>query len=212
MVRASEMSGSFAQMLDRIAAYIGQQLETRKMVHRGDDLPRRHRTMAVGVTDLPADLRAAQVRRGVRGQGRTSCPGRRTSSWACRTGWSQFWWIPLGGTVVVFIGSCSSRRRSSVVSGSIASSSRRRSSSACSASLYISRGLHTMGELLNAGVPMLDTLSITGDISGNRSTRTCGGAWHNASSRARSVAQPLQKTVAAAQGGRADDRGRRGVR
>ena len=29
MVRASEMSGSFAKMLDRIAAYIGQQLETR---------------------------------------------------------------------------------------------------------------------------------------------------------------------------------------
>jgi type IV pilus assembly protein PilC len=34
--------------------------------------------------------------------------------------------------------------------------------------LYISRSLHTMGELLNAGVPMLDTLAITGDISGNR--------------------------------------------
>jgi type IV pilus assembly protein PilC len=34
--------------------------------------------------------------------------------------------------------------------------------------LYISRSLHTMGELLNAGVPMLDTLSITADVSGNR--------------------------------------------
>src|SRR5690606_23634803 len=34
-------------------------------------------------------------------------------------------------------------------------------------SLYISRSLQTMGELINAGVPMLDTLAITGDISGN---------------------------------------------
>ena len=34
--------------------------------------------------------------------------------------------------------------------------------------LYVSRSLHTMGELLNAGVPMLDTLAITGDISGKR--------------------------------------------
>jgi type IV pilus assembly protein PilC len=34
--------------------------------------------------------------------------------------------------------------------------------------LYISRSLHTMGELVNAGVPMLDTLKITGDISGNK--------------------------------------------
>ena len=33
--------------------------------------------------------------------------------------------------------------------------------------LYISRSLSTMGELLNAGVPMLDTIAITGDISGN---------------------------------------------
>jgi len=33
--------------------------------------------------------------------------------------------------------------------------------------LYVSRSLHTMGELLNAGVPMLDTIAITGDISGN---------------------------------------------
>ena len=34
--------------------------------------------------------------------------------------------------------------------------------------LYISRSLQTMGELLNAGVPMLDTIAITGDVSGNR--------------------------------------------
>jgi type IV pilus assembly protein PilC len=33
--------------------------------------------------------------------------------------------------------------------------------------LYITRSLHTMGQLINAGVPMLDTLAITGDISGN---------------------------------------------
>ncbi|MDP6390622.1 MAG: type II secretion system F family protein, partial [Alphaproteobacteria bacterium] len=29
MVRASEMSGSFSQMLDRIAGYLAQQIETR---------------------------------------------------------------------------------------------------------------------------------------------------------------------------------------
>ena len=34
--------------------------------------------------------------------------------------------------------------------------------------LYISRSLHTMGQLVNAGVPMLDTLAITADIIGNR--------------------------------------------
>ena len=33
--------------------------------------------------------------------------------------------------------------------------------------LYISRSLHTMGQLINAGVPMLDTIAITAEISGN---------------------------------------------
>ena len=33
--------------------------------------------------------------------------------------------------------------------------------------LYISRGLHTMGELVGAGVPMLETLAITARVSGN---------------------------------------------
>ena len=34
--------------------------------------------------------------------------------------------------------------------------------------LYVSRSLQTMGELLNAGVPVLDALGVTADISGNR--------------------------------------------
>jgi type IV pilus assembly protein PilC len=39
--------------------------------------------------------------------------------------------------------------------------------SLCSA-LYISRGLHTMGVLVRAGVPILNTISITAHISGNQ--------------------------------------------
>lgn len=35
-------------------------------------------------------------------------------------------------------------------------------------SLYITRSMHTMGVLTNAGVPILDTLSITAHITGNR--------------------------------------------
>ena len=35
-------------------------------------------------------------------------------------------------------------------------------------SLYITRSLHTMGVLTNAGVPILDTLSITSHITGNQ--------------------------------------------
>jgi len=50
MVRASEMSGSFAKMLDRIAAYMTQQLETRRMVIGAMIYPGVIGMMAVSVT------------------------------------------------------------------------------------------------------------------------------------------------------------------
>ncbi len=50
MVRASEMSGSFAKMLDRIAGYIAQEMETRKMVVGASIYPGVIGTMAVAVT------------------------------------------------------------------------------------------------------------------------------------------------------------------
>ncbi|MCX5688488.1 MAG: type II secretion system F family protein, partial [Planctomycetota bacterium] len=50
MVKASEMSGGFSRMLDRIAGYIGQQIETRKMVVGAAIYPAIIGTLAVGVT------------------------------------------------------------------------------------------------------------------------------------------------------------------
>ncbi|MFG0300239.1 MAG: type II secretion system F family protein [Phycisphaerales bacterium JB047] len=50
MVRASEMSGSFSEMLDRIAGYIAQQIETKKMVIGASIYPFIIGTMAVTVT------------------------------------------------------------------------------------------------------------------------------------------------------------------
>jgi type IV pilus assembly protein PilC len=50
MVRASEVSGSFAKMLQRIAVNIAQQLETRKMIVGAAIYPAIIGTMAVGVT------------------------------------------------------------------------------------------------------------------------------------------------------------------
>jgi type IV pilus assembly protein PilC len=50
-----------------------------------------------------------------------------------------------------------------------------------------------MGQLINAGVPMLDTLSITADISGNALFR---GVWkkvHAAVKQGRKITQALQK-------------------
>jgi type IV pilus assembly protein PilC len=60
--------------------------------------------------------------------------------------------------------------------------------------LYISRSLHTMGELVNAGVPMLDTIAITGAISGNRLFKRMWNAVHSSVKQGKKITQPLYKT------------------
>ena len=61
--------------------------------------------------------------------------------------------------------------------------------------LYISRSLQTMGELVNAGVPMLDTLAITGEISGNRKFKQLWRNVYSSVKQGKKIVQPLQKTT-----------------
>jgi len=60
-------------------------------------------------------------------------------------------------------------------------------------SLYISRSLQTMGQLINAGVPMLDTLAITGDISGNVIFKGLWRRVHASVKQGKKITQPLMK-------------------
>jgi type IV pilus assembly protein PilC len=59
--------------------------------------------------------------------------------------------------------------------------------------MYITRGMHTMGELINAGVPMLETLSITADISGNILYKQMWTTVHQAVKEGSKVAVPLAR-------------------
>jgi type IV pilus assembly protein PilC len=77
--------------------------------------------------------------------------------------------------------------------------------------LYISRSLQTMGQLINAGVPMLDTLAITGDISGNRLYKGMWKRVHTSVKQGKKVTAAAEADHAAAQERRADDRRGRGV-
>ena len=60
--------------------------------------------------------------------------------------------------------------------------------------LYISRILHTMGQLINAGVPMLDTISITADISGNVLYKRMWRAVYAAVKQGKKISAPLGKS------------------
>ena len=57
--------------------------------------------------------------------------------------------------------------------------------------LYITRSLHTMGQLTNAGVPILDTLTITADIAGNVHYRKMWRSVHTAVKQGKKISLPL---------------------
>ena len=193
MVRASEMSGSFARMLDRIAAYLAQEIETRKMVLGASIYPGIIATMAISVTVFLLTFvlpRFAGVFKGK--EDALPAPTRFLMGlsgfmvewwWAIaigavagvtgflifiRTELGSFWWDRFKLTVPVV--------------------------GRMFRALYISRSLHTMGELLNAGVPMLDTIAITGDISGNQLFRRMWRGVYGAVKQGKKVQSQLSRS------------------
>ncbi|MCA9285005.1 MAG: type II secretion system F family protein [Phycisphaerales bacterium] len=166
MVRASEMAGSFAKMLDRIASYLGQEIETRKMVVGASIYPGVIATMAISVTVFLLTFvlpRFADVFKGKE----EALPGPTKFLMALSAFMVNYWYILVAIAVAaiiaffVFVKTEIGRLWWDRTKLTVPIMKR------MFRALYISRSLHTMGELLNAGVPMLDTLAITGDISGN---------------------------------------------
>lgn len=60
-------------------------------------------------------------------------------------------------------------------------------------SLYITRSLHTMGVLLSAGVPILNTISITAQIAGNRLYKNMWNGVHEQVRQGKKIADSLKK-------------------
>jgi len=60
--------------------------------------------------------------------------------------------------------------------------------------LYISRSLHTMGQLINAGVPMLDVIAITADISGNSMYKRMWRNVYSSVKQGKKITYTLQKS------------------
>lgn len=193
MTRASEMSGSFSRMLDRIAGYIAQEIDTRKMVIGASIYPGVIGTMAVSVTIFLLTFVLPKFRAVFAGK-------EEVLPWATKflMSISDFmvadWYFVVGG-IVLLVGSLVAVTKTEVggwwfdrmrltipvVRGMFRA-------------LYIGRSLHTMGQLINAGVPMLDTLAITGDISGNRMYRAMWRTVYSSVKQGKKIATPLQKT------------------
>lgn len=194
MVRASEVSGSFAKMLTRIAANLSQQIETRKMVVGAMIYPGIIGTMAVGVTVFLLTFVLPKFAAVFEGK-EHALP----KSTKFLMGLSDFlvnqWPVVIGLVVGLGVGFFIFVRTEvgawwldrSKLSVPIFRRMFR--------SLYISRSLNTMGELINAGVPMLDTIAITGDISGNKLFKRMWLVVYGAVKEGKKIAQPLAKTT-----------------
>ena len=192
MVRASELSGNLGQMLNRIASYLEQQLETRAMVRGAMIYPAiiafmaisttiflltfvlpRFMTIFAGKEDILPTPTKLLIATSVfmRGYWYVLLGGAAGAAWgfyfAVRTEKGKLYWDTLKLKMPLF--------------------------KTMFRALYITRGLHTMGELVNAGVPMLDTLHITGEVSGNVLYHSMWNKVHTAVKQGEKIADPLRQ-------------------
>lgn len=194
MVRASEMSGSFSQMLDRIAASLAHQIETRNMVIGAMIYPGVIATMAVGVTIFLLVFVLPKFAMVFRGK-EAALPWPTIFLMRLSAFMVDWWWavsfalVGLVVAIVFFVKTEAGGTWFDKVKLKVPIFSK------MFRALYISRSMHTMGELVNAGVPMLDTIKITGDISGNRLFLRLWVAVHNSVKQGKKIAQPLQRTA-----------------
>ena len=166
MVKASEVSGGFPQMLDRIAGYLNQQIEARGMIVGAMTYPAIIATMAVATTIFLLMFVLPRFMILFAGHEAALPASTKLLLWL-----SNFllacWPEVLGTAITVGWGGVMLLR---TTGGRLAFDTLKLSLPVLRKmfrALYISRGLHTMGQLVNAGVPILQTIHITSEVSGN---------------------------------------------
>ena len=167
MVRASELSGSFGHMLDRIAKIITRQIETKKLIIGASIYPCVIGGLATVVTIFL--LTFVLPRFAMVFEGKEEILPWTTKFLMDLSAWMVvYWWtvpIAIACIVACFVLVAKTERglcfldklklKFPIVRKMLRA-------------LYITRSLQTLGELVNAGVPMVNALEVTGNISGNR--------------------------------------------
>ncbi len=167
MIRASELSGSLASMLTRIAANLNAQLETRSMVRGAMVYPAILAFLSVSATVFL--LTWVLPRFTVVFKGKEEHLPKPTKMLMGASAFLRgYWQLLVAGIVAVVV---AFKFGTKTTMGELwwdRAKLKMPLASKMFKALYISRGMQTMGELVNAGVPMLETLQITAAISGNR--------------------------------------------
>ncbi|UCG57887.1 MAG: type II secretion system F family protein [Phycisphaerales bacterium] len=166
MVAAAEVSGSLSNMLQKLAEYLDQEAETRSQVRGAMVYPIIIAVMAVSVTVFLLCFVLPRFTAIFAGKEHL-LPRPTVILMASSAFLRNYWLFILPGMGAAFWGfwyfvNTSSGRqwwdKTKLILPLIKTLCR---------SLYITRSLHTMGVLTRAGVPILNTISITAQISGN---------------------------------------------
>lgn len=193
MVKASELSGGFSKMLDKISGYLVQQIETASQVRGAMIYPGIIGTMAIGTTIFLLTFVLPRFLVIFKGK-EAALPAPTKFLMALSTFMVSYWYLLLAGVIglvwgfVMMLKTDWGRVWWDKTKLSIPLFKK------LFRALYISRSLHTMGQLLNAGVPMLDTISITSEIAGNVIYRRMWRAVHSAVKQGKKISTPLNKS------------------
>jgi type IV pilus assembly protein PilC len=167
MVAAAEISGSLSGMLRKLAEYLDQEEETRSQVKGAMVYPIIIAVMAVSVTVFLLTFVLPRFTAIFAGKEHL-LPGPTKALMASSYFLRTFWYliVPVTGTAIAgfiyFIRTEVGRLwwdKTKLCLPLLKTLCR---------NLYITRSLHTMGILTSAGVPILDTICITAQISGNQ--------------------------------------------
>lgn len=190
MVRASELSGNFGTMLERISAYLAQQVETRSMVRGAMIYPGIIATMAISTTIFLLTFVLPKFQ--ALFAGKEDLLPLPTKVLVGTSAFIRGYWPAILGVLTILvmgffyaIQTPVGRRHWDIVKLKMPLFKK------MFRALYITRGLHTMGELVNAGVPMLETLNITAEVSGNTLYRSMWQDVHNGVQQGSKIADPL---------------------
>ncbi len=190
MIRASELSGSLGHMLDRIIDYLGQQIETRSMVIGAMVYPAIIFILAISATVFLL-VGVLPTFKSIFAGKEDLMPATTTMLLNLSDFLKHKWYIVVGSVAVLLglflYGIRTPTGRIMWDKTKLKMPLFKRMFRA----LYITRGLQTMGELVNAGVPMLETLAITAEVSGNEVYKRMWRNVHNTVKQGGRVADPL---------------------
>lgn len=194
MLRASELSGSFSHILNRIAEYISQQLDTRSQVRTAMMYPAIIGCMAVLTTVFMLVFVLPRFMVIFRGK-EEFLPLPTKILLGLSASMVSFWYLyilavaGLVTAVVLFTRTETGKYAFDTLKLKIPLF---RKMFHC---LYLSRGLKTMGELINAGVPMLETLNVTSRVSGNTHYEALWLQVRDAVQQGKTISQVLLRSI-----------------